>query len=235
MKAGLLAIGLLALAAPAQAQMVWTDKGFAAFDLGVQAGSKSFDTDTTFEIYNEAASMLTTRDGGAGVFFDIRGGYKVWRNLAVGLGLSRFGKSADVAIEAQIPDPVETDLLRNLAFTAADASRSETALHFSATWMIPVTDKIDVGISGGPSMFFLKNDTVTALNVTEPGPTATAIIEEISETAVGIHLGVDVRYLLTPRFGVGGLLRYTRASADFPGGELTGGGLHLGAGLRVRF
>jgi hypothetical protein len=235
MRAGFLAIGLFVAAAPAQAQMVWTDKGFAAFDVGVQVGSKAFDTETTFDIYTEPATLRTERDGGAGGFFDIRGGYKVWRNLAVGVGLSRFGSTKDVVVSAQIPDPIEHDLLREVSATGPDAKRTETALHFSGTWMIPVTDKIDVGLSGGPSIFFVKNDTVTSLTVTEPVPTATANLEEVSETTAGFHLGVDVRYMLTDRLGVGGLLRYARASTDFPGGKLTAGGLQFGGGLRVRF
>ena len=235
MRAGLLAVGLFAFAAPAQAQMTWTDKGFAAVDFGVQVGSKSFDTDATFDIYSEAAAIQTARKGKAGGFFDVRGGYKVWRNLAVGVGFSRFANKADVTISAQIPDPIEHDFLRAVSLTAPDAKRTETALHFSGTWMVPVTDKIDVGISAGPSIFFVKQDTVTSLNLTEPTPTATANVEEVSETTIGLHAGVDVRYMLNSRYGVGGLFRYTWGSADVPGGKLKAGGLQIGGGLRVRF
>ena len=235
MRAGLLAIGLFAFAAPVQAQMTWTDKGFAAADGGVQVGSKSFDTNATFDLYEEVATLDTTRKGKAGGFFDIRGGYKVWRNLAVGAGISWFGSKSDVSINAAIPDPIRQDQLRSVSLTAANAKRSETALHLTGTWMVPVTDKIDVGLGAGPSIFFVKNDTVTALNVAEPGPSASASIEKISETTVGLHLGVDVRYMLTSRYGVGGLLRYTWAKADLPGGKLTAGGLQIGAGGRVRF
>ena len=235
MKAGVLALGLFAFAAPAEAQMKWTDRGFAAIDLGVQVGSKSFDTEGHFDLYEEAAILHTAREGKSGLFFDVRGGYKVWSNLLVGLGVSRVSNKADVTIDAALPHPVFHDQLRPMSLTVPDAKRTETALHISGTWMIPVTDKIDVGVLGGPSIFFIKNDTVTSLTVTEPTPTATGNLESISETTVGFHVGVDVQYLLNKKYGVGGLFRYTRASSDFAGFDLTAGGLQIGAGLRVRF
>lgn len=238
MKAGFVALGLFAFALPAQAQMKWTDKGFAAVDGGVQVGSK-FDTDATFDIYPsdppELATLRTSREGKAGGFFDVRGGYKIWRNLAVGLGISRSANKADVTIAAEIPDPIEFDAPRAVSLSAPDTKRTEVGLHFSGTWMVPVTDKIDVGVSAGPSIFFVKNDTVTSLNVVEPTPTATANLEDVSETAFGLNAGIDVRYMLTSRYGVGGLFRYTWGKADFPGGSLTAGGLQIGGGLRVRF
>jgi hypothetical protein len=48
---------------------------------------------------------------------------------------------------------------------------------------------------------------------------------------------VDVTYLVTPRYGAGVLLRYTRGSVDIEGANdsLTVGGFQIGAGLRVRF
>jgi hypothetical protein len=215
--------------------MKWTDKGFAAADGGVQVGSKSFDTNATFDLYEEVATLDTVRKGKAGGFFDVRGGYKVWRNLAVGAGFSWYGNKSDVSINASVPDPIRHDQPRAVSLSAAGAKRSEAALHLTGTWMVPVTDKIDVGIGAGPSIFFVKNDTVTALNVTDPGPVTSAHIEKISKTAGGFHLGVDVRYMLTSRYGVGGLLRYTWAKANLPGGKLTAGGVQLGGGVRVRF
>ena len=36
--------------------------------------------------------------------------------------------------------------------------------------MMPVANKFDVGFFAGPSIFTVKQDTVTDLTVTEPGP-----------------------------------------------------------------
>ena len=52
-----------------------------------------------------------------------------------------------------------------------------------------------------------------------------------------MHFGVDATYLITPRYGVGALLRYTVGSVDLGGADnsLTVGGLQIGVGARVRF
>jgi hypothetical protein len=54
---------------------------------------------------------------------------------------------------------------------------------------------------------------------------------------MGIHFGVDITYLVTPRYGVGVLARYTWGSADITGADesVTVGGLQIGGGLRIRF
>ena len=76
-------------AAPAHAQMAWTDRGFVNVSFGVQGGSRDLATSSTFTIYDENATIETTQNVGGGAFFDAAGGYKVWRNLAVGIGFTR--------------------------------------------------------------------------------------------------------------------------------------------------
>ena len=52
------------------------------------------------------------------------------------------------------------------------------------------------------------------------------------------NIGAEVTYLVTPRYGVTGFLRYAGATAEFDGVEgrdLKVGGVHLGVGFRYRF
>src|SRR5262249_14889271 len=100
------------MAPPAQAQVKWTDKGFANVSFGVQAPSHTLDTNNSFDIYGESASQISSQDVGGGAFFDISGGYKVWKNLAVGIGLTFVGSKSDLVVNAQIPDPNFFDRLR---------------------------------------------------------------------------------------------------------------------------
>lgn len=83
----------------------------------------------------------------------------------------------------------------------------------------------------------MKQDLPGALNISEPGPTVTVDVTQISKTTVGLNVGVDVTYLVTKKIGVGGLARYTRGSADLDGAteKLTVGGFQIGGGLRIRF
>jgi hypothetical protein len=225
-------------AAAAQAQMQWTDQGFVSVNLGVQAPSRTLTTETTRTIYDEEASFNSTQDVGGGAFFDIAAGYKVWRNLAVGVGITRVGSTADLTVDARIPDPVFFDLPRSVRVQLPDAEHSQTAINLTGTWIMPVTDKIDVGYQFGPTIFLVSQDMPGVATVTEPDPTVSLAFESVDKTTMGIHFGVDVTYMVNPRFGFGGIARYTWGSADLiDTGEdsLTLGGFQIGGGLRVRF
>jgi hypothetical protein len=122
--------------------------------------------------------------------------------------------------------------------TAGGAEHSEVAINLMGVWMMPVTDKVDVGFSFGPTIFLVKQDVPTAINVAEPGPTVTGTTFASAEkTTMGVNFGVDVTYLVTPRIGAGVLARYTVGSADLEGASdsLTVGGFQIGFGARFRF
>ena len=238
MKIGLLCLALCALATPASAQMAWTDKGFFNLDGGLQTGSGDFAVTTPFELYGEAGSVASAQDIKGGGFFNLSGGYKVWRNLAIGVGLTFTGSSADASVTASVPDPLVFDNLRTVNASATDVGHSEIQFHITGTWMIPVTDKIDVGLNFGPTFFSVSQDVPNGVTVTEPGPTVTEVtVDELDESAIGIHFGVDVNYMVNKRFGFGGMARYVWGSADVEnaGDKLSLGGFQLGGGLRVRF
>jgi len=238
MKAACLALALVALAVPAQAQMAWTDQGFVNVNFGGQAGSRTLNTGTTFDLYGEQGSLDTSQDIGGGAFFDFSAGYKVWRNLALGAGYSRVKNDNDVAISARVPDPNIFDRPRSVTGTSPGANHSEDVFYFTGTWMIPVTDVLDVGLSFGPAIFQVTQDVPTAITVSEPSAAISGTtIAQRKKTTAGIAFGVDVNYFFTERFGAGGLMRYTWGSADLEGAtdSLTVGGFQIGAGLRVRF
>ena len=238
-KAGCLSFALCVLAAaPASAQMAWTDRAFGNVNFGLQEQSRTVETSSTFSLYGEDGSMTTSQPIDGGALFDIGGGYKVWKNLAVGLGYSRVQSDGDIAISASVPDPNFFDRHRPLTGVSSNAEHSEHAIHLQGTWVMPVTDKIDVGFSFGPTIFMVGQDVATAISVTEPAPTlsSTTITRE-DHTTVGINLGVDLNYFFRPNIGGGLLVRYTYGSVDLDsvGESLTVGGFQLGFGLRYRF
>jgi len=225
----------------AHAQMTWTDKAFASVNFGAQAPSRTLTTTTTPDIYGEPAVFATSQDVGGGAFFDISGGYKIWRNLAVGLGVTHVGSTADLTVNAQIPDPLFFDQRRAVTISVPNAHHSQTAVNLTGTWVMPITDKIDIGYQFGPTIFLVSQDlpgVPPAGAIVEPGPTVSSLpLEGEDKTTIGIHFGVDVTYMVTPRFGVGGIARYSWGSADLAGADdkLTVGGFQIGGGLRVRF
>ncbi|MBD0324135.1 MAG: outer membrane beta-barrel protein [Aldersonia sp.] len=240
MKNALIIAALAALLAPpdAQAQMQWTDKGFLSVNFGVQAGSHDLDTNTTFDLYEEPATISSGQSVDGGPFFEIGAGYRVWRNLALGVAYSRVTSDADVNITGSIPDPVFFDRPRPVTGSVGGAEHSQQAVHLQGVWMVPFTDKVDIGLAFGPSIFLVSQDVPSAVSVSEPGPTISSIsVNSADATTLGFHAGIDVTYLVTPRVGVGGIARYSWGSADIEGAtdNLTVGDFQIGAGIRFRF
>lgn len=225
--------------APASAQtMQWTDKGYVSINGGVQAGSDTLDTAASFPLYDETATVSSTQKVKGGGFFDIGGAYRVWRNnLLAGVSFTHTSSDTGVALTASIPDPIFFDRPRAVSSTLSGAKHTENAVHINAIWMMPVANKLDVGIFAGPTIFSIKQQTVGTLTVTEPGPTVSAPLGEVKKTSGGFNVGVDVQYMIAKRWGVGGLARYAWGSATIEGAteKLKLGGFQIGAGGRVRF
>ncbi len=237
--AAILTLCLCAAPQIASAQtMQWTDKGYVTFNVGVQVGSDDLDTSSTFSLYDETATVTSTQKISGGAFFEFGGAYRVWgKNLLAGVSFTRTKSDADVAITGSIPDPIVHDRPRTVTATQGDAEHAETVMHLNAIWMIPVANKLDVGVFGGPSIFWVSQDTITSLTVTEPGPTVSAPLTEVKKTTGGINFGVDVQYLVMKKVAIGGVARYTWASASIEGAteKLGVGGFQLGVGARYRF
>jgi hypothetical protein len=235
---GVLAAAVIALCPwPAAAQMKWIDKAVVAVNVGAQVGSHSLETTKTFTVYDEPGTLTSSQQVGGGGFFDVSGGYKVWRNLLVGLAYSHSSSKDDAAFTALVPDPFVSDRPRAVTGAFSGSAYKEDAVHISGTWMVPVTDKIDVGLSLGPSVFMIKQDVPSQISAVEPPTGANVSSAAVKKTVAGLNLGVDVTYLLTEKVGAGVLARYTWGSADIDDASdsLTVGGFQLGVGVRYRF
>jgi hypothetical protein len=246
----------LTLSAEAQTQPTsaptTTERAYGTLSFGGQVGSHSFTVVSTPEIYQEPASISSAYKTGGGGFVDIGGGWRVWRQLSVGLTYSHFGNRSPADVTALIPNPLIRNSYRGATTTANDLKRSEDTLHIPFSWPVPLGDKFKFGgklrIVGfiGPSFIHVSQDIVTNLNLAEGAPPfSTVTISSVSTTAekgwgAGVNVGVDTAYKLTTSFDAGLLLRYTGATATLTGptGEqpkAKAGGFQIGAGLRYRF
>ncbi|HET7695843.1 MAG TPA: outer membrane beta-barrel protein [Vicinamibacterales bacterium] len=237
----ILALGLCAVPHIASAQtMQWTDKGYVTFNVGAQVGSDDLDTNSTFSLYDETGTVSSTQRVKGGAFFELGGAYRVWgRNVLAGVSFTRMSSDSNVALTASIPDPVFFDRPRSVTASQSGAQHAENAIHLNAIWMMPVANKLDLGIFGGPTIFMVKQDTIGALtssSVTEPGPAINAPLSEVKKTTAGINFGVDVQYLVRKDIAVGGIARYSWGSVDIDGasGSLGVGGFQIGVGVRYR-
>jgi hypothetical protein len=225
---------------------VWQDSGYLAVSVGGQVRSRSFTEVSAPEIYDEPASVTVPHEVGAAVLVDVAGGMRVWRNLGIGVGYSRFSDKYTPTLSAKVPNPVVFDNPRDASSSAGEFSHTESVVHLQFLWMMPLSEYIHVAAVVGPSFFSVGQDVVADLTLTEGSqPFSTVTIASVATTdekkwAVGFTAGLDATYLITIRMGAGVFVRYSAASADLPvaGGGTTSvaaGGFQVGGGLRVRF
>jgi hypothetical protein len=235
----LLAAGMISVTAPdALAQMAWTDRGYVNVNVAGQTQSREIAVSTSFDLYNESATVAAAQGVDGGPLFDISGGVRVWRNLAVGIGFSSFGDTSEAAVAASIPHPDFGGTFATTTTTAGGLKHSEHGVHIQAVWMWPVTDKIDVAFSAGPSIFNVSQDLVSTVTVASGTQTVTGVVtERQKETGVGANLGIDVTYMVwRNKLGGGVFMRYAGASVDLPLVQnLDVGGFQAGIGARYRF
>ena len=221
--------------ASAQTQPPPANLGFLNVNFGAQPGSHDVGTNQSFPLYGETATFTTVQENGSGALFDITGGYKIRPSFGAAVGFSNFSNTSDAAVATSIPDPLIFDRPRAATATVPDLEHSERGIHLQAVWFVPVTDKIDVALSAGPSFFMVRQDVVS-MSVTPGTQTTNFSTPTEKKTGIGANIGVDGTYLITRNFGAGVFLRFAGAKVDLPSVEGLGvGGFQAGGGVRVRF
>jgi hypothetical protein len=225
-------------------ERAWEDSGFVSINYGYQVGDRSFADSFSEALYDEVATYEVDHRSGGGGVFDVSGGVRVWRNLAAGLGVTRFSINGGAAVTGSVPHPLFFNQPRNGLLNSSDLEHTQTAVHLQAVWVMPVTDRIDISVSGGPSFFMVDQGIITSVTVDEVSAPFEVVdlinptIDAVSENAVGGNVGVDITYMVTERYGGGIFARWTGASVDiaFGGGSsLDVGGAQFGIGMRARF
>ena len=199
--------------APAAAQEVeWEDRAYLDVNLSVQLNGRPFTADL-------ASTSVSYPVANGLIILDFGGGVRVWRSVGIGASYTRY----TIDETATIPgvDPVPTQHI-------------DSALNVSGVWVRPLSDRMDLAFSGGPSFLNIQQDLVT-------GTLAEAAVARAKQQTVGLHLSGSFTYFVTRMIGIGAALRYLHGSAELesPDGsiatfEATGWQLGFGARLRMR-
>ncbi len=237
------AVAFVFMAATAQAQSsAWTDRAYLSVGADVRfAGGSVVDVEHPID-FAEAAVVSTTYQMKAAPGLDVGGGVRVWRNLGIGVGLSYVTKEANGSIDAQVPHPLAFGRPRAVS-GASDLARNETVVNVQVLWMVPLSmeGRWQVAIAGGPSWVSVHQNVVEDVTVTQVYPYDTAtytgvVTQRSSQSGVGFNAGVDGTYLYTRHVGVGASAVFTRAHVPIGATDSSNaGGLHVAAGLRLRF
>lgn len=232
--------GLVLVSATAASAQIpaWKDRGFVNINFGGQTGSRDDSSHFAFTLYEEAATVDVKRSVGSGGFFDALGAARVWDNLALGIDFMKRSATGDGALTASLPDPIVFDAPRAVSSTVSGLTHDETWVAIPLIYVWPFTDKVDIMVMGGPSLAHVKQDTVSNVSVTEGATAPQVSVTTTSETKSlwGVLVGVDVRYMLSKQFGVGGFVRYNGAHGHLSSDrKLDVGGFQVGGGIRIKF
>jgi hypothetical protein len=227
-------------AGPAFAQGAWVDRARVSFSVGSQADTTLAAQSMSLLKYAEPAPLTTGLKGWA-PFVDAGVAVRFARHLGVGLAVSYASANGDAEVNADIPHPFQFEQPRAIRGLASGVTHRELVAHADLVYVLAFR-RMDLAVSGGASIFRVGQDLVSKISVDEVYPYDTASFSSATLTGVtewraGYNGGVDLTWKVTPRWGVGGLLRFTRASVPFEldgleAGTATVGGFQIGAGVR---
>jgi hypothetical protein len=249
-KSVLLCAGAMLLFATADAAAQWGQPldGRLVLSLngGGQVGSTDLSRQRTFSLYEEEARFESDQTAKTGGMLDVGGVYRIGRNWGVGVGYTASEGTNDAAVAGTIPHPLFFAQPRTASLTVPGLDTRETAVHLQAVLFVPFVEKVDFMFAAGPSFFNVQQGFATGISISEVPPAYNALqvdgveITQLRRNGTGFHVSGDVTYSITEAIGAGLLLRFTRATVEFPFAdgstvELTPGGLQVAAGIRLRF
>ncbi|MCX6539063.1 MAG: hypothetical protein NT151_09040 [Acidobacteria bacterium] len=242
------AMALVVLAAgrvDAQPSGKWSDAGYLHVDGGVQTATPGFTSNVTFKLYGEDGTLTATYKFVNAALIAGRGGFRIWGNVGLGLGVSRFTRAGEADISARLPHPFYFSQFRDVSGTANGLKREETMVSAELSWLLRPAGALDVMLFAGPAYFTTRQDMATLPRYTESYPFDSATLtgvesRTVNKTGVGFTAGLDLSYLFNTHMGLGSLVRFSRATATFSaaaGSESSVrlGGIQASAGLRIRF
>jgi hypothetical protein len=229
----LLLTGLSGQAA-AQGQPSADPSAFINVGVGAQPQRRTLAATSSFPLYDEIATIAATQQIRSGAFFEVSGGYRVAPRFAVAAGFSSFGRPGTGTLTASIPDPIFYDRPATSSRDLGDLKHTERGIHVQALYFLPVSPKIDLALSAGPS-FIRVSQQLPAMTVAADQSVTVGTTTE-SGTAKGFNAGLQTNYMFAPRYGVGFFVGYAGGSVDLPGAAgVKAGGVRTGVALQARF
>ena len=236
---------MLATAVAASAQTSVPARGFLVLNGGYQVTTNDFDDGATFRANAEDAKFTTDYEVKGGPAFDVAGGARLWRQLGVGVGVTRFSRSTPTVLSGSVPHPFFFSRPRSVGGEVAGLKREEIAVHVQARLIAPVGTRLQVMAFGGPSFFQVRQGLVTGFTWADSYPYDDAAFSAAQTTndkgtKVGFNAGADVAFFFARQIGVGATVQFARATVELSGAggnaiEIKAGGVQAGGGLRVRF
>lgn len=226
----------LIAASDAGAQTSERTVAFVNVNIGMQPASQTIDSTVSTPVYGQTATAATSLVVGGEPIFDISVGWRFHQKIAAAVGYSTMSSSGTIAGTATVPSPLFFNQYKTVDISGASFNRSDRNIYVVAMWFVPVTNRVEIALVGGPTTTKVKQDLVTGLSVPAGTQNAVATVESQSKNGWGFNVGVDASYLFTKFYGVGIFVRYNGGSVDLPSAtDVNFGGFQAGIGARLRF
>lgn len=210
---------------------------------GVQAVGGWSDS-ISYPVNAETATTDVDYASKAAPMFDIGAGWRFWKTTGIAVGFSRMFMNSTAQTVSEMPHPFFDQQPRHVEGDADDIERVETAVHAQLFW-VRERGKWRARVLGGATYFSVDQDLVTRVYTIETYPFDTAEFHRVdtergSGSGVGVNAGIDVAWMMTRQFGVGGGARFTYGKVDLnsPSGRSVStdaGGAQGTAGIRIAF
>jgi hypothetical protein len=219
--------------------------GFLSANRGHRTTVNNFSDGAAFRENAEEGRFDTAYSVKAGPTIDVAGGVTVGRSTGVGVAVERFKRSTPVVLSGSVPHPFFFSRPRAVSADVGGLTREELAIHVQLRGVVPIGNRFQVSLFGGPSFFRLTQDVVTDFAYTDDYPYDAASFERASATRSkaskpGFNGGGDVAFFFTRQIGVGVSAQFSRATVKLPSADdgtrdARVGGVQVGGGLRLRF
>lgn len=243
-----LAAGFLtmAISGPVAAQPTRHERVRVSINAGAQVSATSLDTSTLQAVYIEDSVLDTSYKYRYGNVFDGGVSYRMAGGFGVGFALSWCSKPTDGAINAAVAHPFFFRTPRTISATASGMARDTLAAHFQAIYVFRPTRRVEVVVGAGPSFLRVGQTIVNDVSFRDiypyDAPTfVAATTQRISGHQVGVSASADVALRLSRNFGLGGIVRASKADVQLAAPARTtitnseAGGMQAGGGVRIYF
>jgi hypothetical protein len=230
--------------APAAAQS-WPERVHVSINGAFQATANDFTDRFEFDSNLETGSTSVEYPVQKGFVFDAGGGFRLWKNLGVGVSVSYFTRDEVAHTTSSFPHPFVFDQPREVTGDATGVTRKEAVVHVQVQYLWNPAGPLRVIFSGGPSFFNVEQELVAEVRITETFPYdtaefASAQTRQEKGSAPAFNVGADVMWMLGRTIGVGGIVRFSRATVEIDAPtnrtiSVDAGGVYVGGGIRIVF
>ncbi len=206
---------VVALSAPTTAvgQVLPDERFFVNLNV-IHHDSVSWWIESTFPSDQKLYEISHDLHGGAAR--DVSAGIRLVSNLSAGVAISRWSTTSDLSVSTYSHIDYSHTFL-GIAQRRLD--HRQVAYHFPLAWTVPVADRVDLAILGGPSLFRVTHNAVTGVEIedTSDYPDVLVLTRPTREAGSGYHYGFDFSVRWNEWLGFGLLMRATHGSLPSPG------------------